>query len=343
MGGIEHRIHQVGRRLAKRHEVIVLTSRLPNTLPEEEIEGYRVIRLKSWFIDVYNPPFVSTKGVLEKLTELKPDLVDFHYRWAPSYTRAVMRYAGKVVHTAHNTYGEGEGAMRYLSVLNDRRFRKHAGKFSKIVCVSQFILDNYAQNGYPADKMMMIPNGVEMPSMSPKEDDFILSLGRIVRTKGLDYLLQAMNEIDTPLLICGAGPDRRHLERVAHKNGLEEKVRFLGRVSEERKAELLASCKFFVMPSTFEAFGIAATEAMSYGKPVIASDVGGLSEVVADCGILVPPRDARALGQAIRTLLEDEGMRRELSRRAKERAIFYSWDRTIEMTEKMYEEVVNSN
>jgi len=342
MGGIEHRIHHLSRRLAKKHEVTVLTGRMPGTEPEEEIDGYRVIRLDSWYINVYNPPFVSTKGILSTMNQLRPDIVDFHYRWAPSYTRDVMRYEGKVVHTAHNTFGEGEGMMGVLSRINDKRFRRKCDKFSKIICVSEFICQDYARNGYSRDKLVVVPNGVEMPSVHRDEEDFILSLGRIVRTKGLSYLMEAMREVDTPLLVCGAGPDRKHLEKLASSFGLKDKVRFLGRVSEERKAQLFASCKMFVMPSTFEAYGIAAAEAMSYGRPVVVSNVGGLPEVVADCGVLVPPRDSKGLAEGIRSLLAAEGLREELGRKAKSRAELFSWDHSAEKVEAVYRQVVDS-
>lgn len=343
MGGIEHRIHHISRRLARQHEVIVLTGRMPGTKPEEVIDGYRVLRLESWYINIYNPPFVSTEGILGMLNELKPDIVDFHYRWAPSYTRDVMRYKGKVVHTAHNTFGEGEGVMRYLSVYNDRRFRDRCGNFSRIICVSDFIRDNYAANGYPVEKLVTVPNGVEMPDISREEGDFALSLGRIVRTKGLDYLIEAMREVDVSLMICGAGPDRKRLDKLVRRKGLEAKVKFLGRVSEEKKAEMFASCKMFVMPSTFEAYGIAAAEAMSYGKPVVVSEVGGLPEVVADCGLLVPPKDAEALAGAMRRLLADKGLREELGRKARQRAELYSWDHSAEQAEAVYRQVIDGS
>lgn len=94
MGGIEHRLHEVSCRLASKHEMIVLTSQLPGTPEEEERDGYRIVRLPSKFTDIYNPPFVTTPGVLEALEGLDPDVVDFHYRWAPSYNKAIKRYRG---------------------------------------------------------------------------------------------------------------------------------------------------------------------------------------------------------------------------------------------------------
>ena len=129
MGGIEHRIHHLCKRLALRHEVVVVTSRLPGTKEREIISGYEVVRLPSRFIDIYNPPYVSTKGVLETLQSIDPDIVDFHYRWSPSYTKDVVRYPGAKVHTSHNVFGEGVGLVRHLSYLNDVSFRRKVGCF----------------------------------------------------------------------------------------------------------------------------------------------------------------------------------------------------------------------
>ncbi|MBQ7405495.1 MAG: glycosyltransferase, partial [Candidatus Methanomethylophilaceae archaeon] len=88
-GGIENRMHDTARLLTERgHEVIILTGRLPDTESEEITpEGYRIVRLESRLIDIYNPPFISSKGVLETLQSLDADVVNYNYRWAPSYNK----------------------------------------------------------------------------------------------------------------------------------------------------------------------------------------------------------------------------------------------------------------
>jgi glycosyltransferase involved in cell wall biosynthesis len=179
-----------------------------------------------------------------------------------------------------------------------------------------------------------------MPTVDSQDGGFVLSLGRLVHTKGLEHLLKAMCSVDAKLIMAGAGPERERVERLIRSYGLTNKVQLLGRVSEERKSELFASCSIFAMPSLFESYGIAAAEAMSYGKAVVATNVGGLPEVVADCGILVPPRDPSALAAAINSLLEDESWRKELGRRARGRASQFSWEKVAEQQEKVYLELV---
>ena len=342
MGGIEHRIHNLCKRLAAKHEVTVVTSRLPGTEEREIISGYEVRRLPSRFIDIYNPPYVSTKGILATLQSIRPDIVDFHYRWSPSYTRDVVRYDGAKVHTSHNVFGEGVGLVRYLSYLNDMNFRRKVGHFDQVVCISEFIKRELLRRGYDETKMTVIPNGVEMPDLLREEGDYVLSLGRLVRTKGLRDLIKAMPEVNGKLLVAGAGPERKELERLRTRLRLEDKVQFLGKVSEERKAELFAACKFFVMPSTQEAYGIAAAEAMSFGKTLVCTNVGGLPEVVQDCGLLIPPDAPNEIALAMNRLLDDARLRSLLGQKAKERARLYTWERLVNQTEEVYELVLRN-
>jgi len=337
-GGIEHRIHHVSKRLAKKHEVIVLTSQLPDSSVEEEIDGYRVIRLPSKYYNIYNPPYVATPGLLEKLAELKPDVADFHYRWAPTYNKAARRYPGKKVFTFHNTYGEGVGITRLPSLINDMGWKRHLPCFDRIVCVSEFVRNDLIERGLDPQKLVAIPNGIENMASDPqfKEEDFILFVGRLVNTKGLKYLVEAMPKVDSKLVICGAGPEEGRLHKQIAKLHLEGKVELAGKVSEEKKTQLMSTCKVFVMPSIFESYGIAVAEAMSYGKAIVASNVGGLPEVVCDAGKLCSPRDPPDLASKINALLNDCDARNLCARNAAKHACGYSWERIADLMEKEY-------
>lgn len=341
MGGIEHRIHHISKTLAENHEVFVLTGQLPGTTGEEVIAGYRVIRLPSRFYTRYNPPHIVTEGIWEKLKELSPDVVDFHYRWAGSYRKAMRRYRGPKVFTFHNTFGEGDGLMGVFSTLNDIVYSPFLKSFDRVVCVSEFVRSDLERRGFPPKLLEAVPNGVEPPHTVGVEGDFILFLGRLVRTKGLDYLLRAMVDIEARLVVAGGGPEEERLRRLVRSNGLEEKVEMKGRVSEEEKHRLLSSCKLFVFPSVWESYGIAAAEAMSYGKAVVATKVGGLPEVVGDAGVLVPSRDHTALAKAVNDLLSDYELRRELGSRASERASRYTWESSAKEMERIYDQVTS--
>ena len=341
MGGIEHRVHHISSLLGRKHEVFVVTGRLKGTDEEEDMGDYSVIRLPSKFYTGYNPPHIVTYGILEQLNELSPDIVDFHYRWSGSYKKAMKRYRGRKVFTFHNTFGEGEGLMGVLSKLNDLIYTPFIKDFDRIVCVSGFVRDDLEKKGFPPRLLEAVPNGVDLPAVEPQEEkDFLLFLGRLVGTKGLPYLVKAMEEVDHHLVIAGGGPEYKKLERMVVSNGLEHRVELAGRVDEKEKHRLLSQCSLFVFPSTWESYGIAAAEAMSYGKPVIASEVGGLPEVVGETGVLVPPRDEKALARAINELLADDEMRRELGKRAKKRAGEFTWERSAAEMERIYLDVL---
>lgn len=337
LGGIEHRVHHICKRLSKKHEMIVLTSQLEGTSSEEMMDGYRVVRLPSKYIDIYNPPYVSTKGLKEALDGLGPDLVDFHYRWAPDYNKLARGWSGRKVFTFHNTFGEGVGITRLPSLINDQMLKRHLKRFPKVICVSEFVRKDLEDRGFDHSRLVAIPNGIEIPCAAPpKEDDFILFMGRLVNTKGLEHLLGAMSQVDTKLVICGGGPLQPRLQRIIQKNGLQGKVRLTGRVCEEDKCELLASCKLFVMPSIFESYGIAVAEAMSYGKAIVATNVGGLPEVVQDGGLLCRPKDPKDLAEKINVLLEDDERRRRMGRSSIGHARNYTWDALAPRMESAY-------
>ncbi len=343
-GGIEHRMHDTSRLLAAEgHDVTVLTGRLPDTSEEETTaEGYRIVRLRSTLINIYNPPFISSKDVLETLKSLDPDIVNYNYRWAPSYNKDLKRYDGKKVFTFHNMWGEGIGMQAKMSEANDKRFTSCLNTFGHVIAVSDYVRNDLIRRGYSPEYVTAIPTGLsKYPEVGKGDGDHILSLGRLVRTKGLDHLVEAMKDVDHKLIICGRGPDEERLAKRIKQLGLEEKIVMKGWVSEEEKEDLMGSCRFFVMPSLFESLGLAAIEIMAHGRPIIHTDVNGLPETVRDGGISVPPGDPAALSAAINMLLDDPKYVEELGKNALTQAQKYRWDGLIPKIEAVYEKTIS--
>jgi len=341
-GGIEHRMHDTCKLLAERgHDVTILTGRLPDTEETEERDGYKIVRLRSRLINIYNPPFISSKNVLETLNGLDADVVNYNYRWAPSYNKDLTKYEGKKVFTYHNMWGEGTGITGKMSEMQDNRFRKCLDTFDHIICVSDFVRNDLIRRGIPEGKTTTVPSCLNsFPDVGKGDGDFILSLGRLVRTKGLDHLVEAMRNVDAKLIICGKGPEAGRLEKMIRRNGLENRIEMKGYVSEEEKAHLMGSCKFFVMPSLFESFGLAAVELMSYGRPVVCTNVNGLPDTVRDGGVTVPPKDPASLAEAMNRLLNDASERERVAKAAREQAETFSWDDHITKIEDVYGKVI---
>jgi len=344
MGGIENRIHETSTLLSQKgHDVTVLTGRLPDT-PEEERtpEGYRIIRLKSKLINVYNPPYIKSYDILETLQSLNADIVNYNYRWAPSYNKALDKYNGAKIHTVHNTWCEGSGLTGAASSVNDMMFWKKMMKYDRIITVSDSIRNDLIRRGAPADKLLTIPTcGHVKPFKEMKEGDFILSVGRLVKVKGIKYLVEAMKDVDCKLVICGKGPEYDNIRRQISKSGVQEKVDLRGYVTEEEKERLYGECKMVAMPSLFEAFGMVAVEAMSHKKPIVCTNVNGLPETVGDGGILVDPKDPSALAEAINSLLNDDSLRYSIGEKARAQAESYDWSNHIDYYEKVLMETID--
>jgi glycosyltransferase involved in cell wall biosynthesis len=353
-GGIERRILEIGRRHARRHEVFLLTAQLPDTEPQEDVQGIHVTRLPSRFRlkRFYNPPLVSSPGLREAIRLVQPDVIDLHFRWSPSYAKAFQKSKAARVFTYHNTYGEGSGTLGFLSRINDRWTRRYIRKSHRINCVSRFIWDDLKAHGFPEDRFALVPNGVDAAQLRATQgtapagaQDRLVGVGRLVRVKGYDTLIRALPDLDARLrlTLCGEGPEKAALQRLAQQLGVQDRVDLPGWVPEADKLALLARCRAFVHPARFEAFGLAPLEALAMGAPVVSSNVGGLPEVVGDAGVLIGPDDPKALAHAIAQVDTDEALRARLQGAAATQCARFSWDAVAQKQLKIYEQAIETS
>jgi glycosyltransferase involved in cell wall biosynthesis len=145
-------------------------------------------------------------------------------------------------------------------------------------------------------------------------------------------------------VLVGDGPLRSELEHLAARLGVHRQVEFIGYQSRPGVVRLLNECTLFVLPSRSESLGIAVIEALACGKPVVATAVGGIPEIIEDgtSGILVEPEDARALAVAIRRLLGDPALRERLGRAGRRRVKdAFRWQRMAEGYVRAYEELLD--
>lgn len=194
-----------------------------------------------------------------------------------------------------------------------------------VVAVSSATAD--AARRFGAPDVRVIPNGVDVPSSDAGEADppFVLYAGRLSKEKGILELVQATHGL--PLVVAGDGPLRRSVPSAR------------GFVPRDELERLYENAAVVVVPSRREGFGVTCLEAMAHGKPVVASAVGGLRDLVVDgeTGVLVPPRDPPALRRALERLLRDGELRRRLGDAGRERArARFSWETVIPATLDAY-------
>jgi glycosyltransferase involved in cell wall biosynthesis len=186
-----------------------------------------------------------------------------------------------------------------------------------------------------AGRLRVIGNGWEPRSGRPSarlSRPFVLCASRLLPYKGIDVLLVAWRDLgldrkDFRLVLCGADYGDPHYKNLAAGLGLGRDVRFMGEVGPRRLLGLMRSCSFLVLPSRHEAFGMAAIEAMSCGKPVIATRSGGPQEIISHGreGLLTPPFDPKRLAAGIGRLIADAGLRRRLGEGARRKAERFRW------------------
>ncbi|HVR05518.1 MAG TPA: glycosyltransferase family 4 protein [Solirubrobacteraceae bacterium] len=211
------------------------------------------------------------------------------------------------------------------------------------IAVSSYTADLVAATGARGADVRLIPPGVDLPSdpaPPPAERPTFLTVARLEdRYKGHDVLLAALPVVrarvpDVEWIVIGDGPLRPELEARARAEGVADAVRFLGALADRERDDWLRRADLLAMPSRLpggglagEGFGIVYLEAAAHGKPVVAGNVGGAVDAVADgeSGLLVDPTDPAAVAEAIATLLLDRELARRLGSAGAQRARRFAW------------------
>lgn len=214
-----------------------------------------------------------------------------------------------------------------------------------IAAVSCAVAGSHVAAGAPGDRTIVIPNGATLGSSTRRvEGPLVGFVGRLAPIKGLERLLRAMRAVrarrpDARLVLVGPsdGPSGylRHLERLADEPGLRGAVQFAGEDRPERWYPRLAC---LAMASETEGMPLALLEAMAYGVPCVAPDVGGIGETLGDAGVIVAPRSEESLAEGILRILDDADAADQLSRAAYARARRWTAADTAAAYDALYEQ-----
>lgn len=206
----------------------------------------------------------------------------------------------------------------------------------------------------PLRRVEVVKNGVDIERFVPcddwpADDGFILFVGRLVEQKGVEYLLRALSFVKekfprVSLKIVGDGELRPALERLCKNLMLSRQVEFLGWKTEEELTMSYKKAQVVIVPSIYEPFGMTALEALACQRPVVASRVGGLRDIVlhGKTGFLAEPKDDLDLAQWIMTLLSSTDLRNEMGKAGREFVIEngYTWPQIAEQFMALYEQIL---
>ncbi len=293
--------------------------------------------------------------------QLGPDIVHTHTskagllgRWAAWLARVPY-----IVHTPHGHvfWGYFSNKVSKLFIILERMTALITNHL--IMLTLQEKKDHLHVHIAPENKLTVIHSGVDFRSFKEQTQDretmrqrldieadvFVIgSVGRLTPVKGHRYLLEALASLSPRTrniitILLGEGELRNDLEELALRLNIQDRVRFLG--WRDDVAPVISTFDVFAFPSLNEGMGKALVEAMYMGKPVVASDVGGISNLVVseENGILVPPGNAESLAKSIELLYQNEGLRRAMGDNGKLKSECYSSSLMIRKIEALYSEL----
>jgi glycosyltransferase involved in cell wall biosynthesis len=353
-GGTEKVIFEVYRRMAKKDNVTIITGTLNDRkLPkEEEIEGIRVIRLNSYYLNIAGlpMPLLLLYGIREAVKKVGADIYHINNRYQYYYdtTSAIKGMNKKLVLTIHNSLPKNIDPMTdFAGLLYDVAWGREVMHSADLItgvsrnaivstvprkdlkkCVTLF-------NGVDSDifKPRARNDGVkELAEQTNMDGQMILSTGRLLPQKGQIYLMQAVSKLikdgyDISLLILGKGLLEKQLNEKARKLEIKKRFKILSAENELLLAKYYDLADVFVLPSLYEPASVAILEALSSQTPSTASKVGGIPEMMRDSGLYFEPRDIDGIYNNIVRLIDDRKSAEKMAKNGRKLMLkYHNWD-----------------
>lgn len=367
-GGQNVHVAELATALARRgHDVVVHTRRTDPTLPDTVgfRDGVRVRHLRAGPAEpIGKDRLLPHMGEFEReltgvLARDRPDVVHAHFWMSGMAATGAGAALGIPVFQTFHALGSVKRRFQGLADTSPperQRIEPSVALASDtVVATSGEERDELVGWGVRPERVAVVPCGVDTGRFTPDGAGArrgtrprLLSLGRLVRRKGIDTVVTALAGVpDAELLVVGGprpeqvsgDPEIARLRTAARRTGVDDRVRFLGCVDRDEVPELIRSSDVSVNVPWYEPFGISTVESMACGVPVVASWVGGHRDTVlhGETGLLVPARSPGRLAGAVRRLLARPDTRRAFSEAAGRRAReLYSWSEVARATEQCY-------
>jgi glycosyltransferase involved in cell wall biosynthesis len=317
-----------------RWELVLAHSPSPELAPL--VNGARALGVETWAVPRMAPGLEGLRrvpGFTSALRRRRAAVVHLHLTWPLgcqyALIGAVLARVPAVVATVQLSF---ELALSRRVMLQQRLLTRGVDRY---LAVSESVRRHLVRDlRWPPAKIELVPNAVwsrPLRTATPmlrehivgdRTTPLVLVPARLHEQKGHRYLLPAIREVPgAHFALAGDGPERASLEALARELGIETRVSFLGH--RDDMPDLLAAADVVVLPSLYEGLPISLLEAMGAAKPVIATRIGGTDELITSGhdGLLVEPKDSQALATAVRSMLSDPDLARQLAARARQTVI----------------------
>ncbi len=358
IGGVEDHVLRLGKFMVGRgHEVTVHTSRLSSSgsqLPStEDYHGIHIKRYSprlsfGYYATMFRPQIGSGHILHAHGYAFLPN--DFSIRHFRGRMGTVMTTHHGVRMTPPNLRG------RLLRTAYDSYGLRTLRRADRVLTSSEADRRWLVARDLQSKKVEVVPDGIDDDNFQPGDagvaerfalGDYVMFLGRVHGEKNVDHLLTAVARLSRPSLqVAVVGPEAgasEGLKRLSHSLGISHSVKFLGRVPPDVKKGLLAGCRMLVLPSLYEAQGLVILEAWGQGRPIVASRVGGVPDMVKEGsnGLLYEWGDIDRLTVAIARILDDRDLASKLGEAGRATAFErYRWSAVAARIENIYKEVL---
>ncbi len=355
-GGVtEHITHLAAEFREAEHDVHIMAPCSDDADPDSPVPFHRLgrpmrIPANGSVARISLGPRLGTE-VKQVMTSIPFDIVHVHEPLLPALPLAVLRASHATNIGTFHAYRRSNVAYFYGKPILQYFFAKLQGRIAVSECARDFVAERF-----PGD-YRIIPNGIDFARFnrpSPKIPEFddgrlnVLFVGRLEKRKGLSHLLRAWGSVhrelpSARLIVVGGGGGLKHYRSFVAGRPSDDIV-FAGEVSNEDLLRYYHTADVFCAPSTGqESFGIVLLEAMAAGRPIVTTNIAGYQEVVTHRreGILVPPKDAESLADALIHVLSDAGLRERLGAAGIRRAQEYAWAKIATSVLEYYGEMIH--